>query len=141
MTSKTEFFIDLQKIYKEKANQDLTLFKEIYKVILSTFELNFETPDETIKTFCENVGIQGLEVTHFRNLQSEFGEPNVDEISAEFFDEESLIGIYIAIRAFECYNTEYLTPPTEVDQIRPYAKAITEAFGGESVNEKYLTEM
>ena len=57
MTSKTEFYIDLQKVYKEKANQDLALFKEIYKIILTTFELTFETSDETIKTFCENVGI------------------------------------------------------------------------------------
>ena len=65
MTSKTEFYIDLQKVYKEKANQDLSLFKEIYQSIKASFELMVETSDDTIKTFCENIGIAGLEVTHF----------------------------------------------------------------------------
>jgi hypothetical protein len=53
-------------------------------------------------------------VTNFRSVEQEFTEPNVDELSGEFYDEESMIGLYIAIRAFENYNSSNLTYPTEV---------------------------
>lgn len=103
--------------------------------------LDINTPEETVRTFCENVGVSGLEVTHFRSLEQEFLEPNVEELSGEFFDEESLIGLFIAIRAYEQYHTENLNYPTTLEQIKPIAEIISTSLGGENVNEKYLEEM
>lgn len=141
MTAATDFYIDLQKVYKEKSNQDFEIFKEIYRSVLSNFGLPFQTPDSTIKTFCENVGVSGLAVTHYRTLEQEFDSPNVEDISSEFFDEESLVSLYIAIRAYEQYHTENLAYATSVDQIKPLAAQLCTALGGESFQEKYLDEM
>lgn len=68
MTSTTEFYIDLQRIYKEKANWDLANFTTCYMQVLEQNKLQFENLEESIKIFCENVGISGLEITDFRSM-------------------------------------------------------------------------
>lgn len=48
MTSKTDFYIDLQKVYREKAAQDLALFKELFNGVKATFMLDINTSDDNI---------------------------------------------------------------------------------------------
>lgn len=148
MTAKTDYYISLQNCYRTKAEEDRSLFKELAQTVISAEELMFEITDEEVRIFCENVATKGLEVTHYRTIDEEFTNPNIDEISGFFYDPESSLPWLIAIKAQEAFNTKNgryagTTEEWEADvpQLKELATGIVESLGGESVDEKYLQEM
>mmetsp|Transcript_26139 Transcript_26139/g.25999 ORF Transcript_26139/g.25999 Transcript_26139/m.25999 type:complete len:265 (-) Transcript_26139:329-1123(-) len=97
MTATSDFYITLQKIYQEKAKEDREKIKEIITKQADEkglMEMLFE--DEDIKVFCENA--RNLEVTRMENYKQELENPNTEDISAEFFDPDSSVQWYVAVR-------------------------------------------
>jgi len=57
-----------------------------------------------LSTYCKNT--QTLEVVRMRSVAEELSNPNVDDLSMEFMDDESLIQWYLATRASEQFRTK-----------------------------------
>lgn len=47
-----------------------------------------------------------IEVTRMRSIHSELESLNAEDLSAEFYDDESLVPWYFVIRAFEALRTK-----------------------------------
>ena len=148
MTAKTDYYIDLQNCYRTKAAEDRAIVKDLVQTVISAEELMIEITDDEIRIFCENIATRGLEVTHYRSIDQEFTEPNIDEISGFFFDPESTVPWLVAVQAQEAFNTKNgryagTTEEWEADipELKELGAKIVEGLGGESVEEKYLQEM
>lgn len=75
MTATTEMYIDLQKLYRKKAEADQASFSSLVDEALSSAGLpaNTATPEERHR-FCANAYL--VQVSHFRTLQEEVESPN-----------------------------------------------------------------
>lgn len=123
MTSSTKYYIQLQNIYKKKAQRDLDEMKKIIHTIQQKQHENVFLPtisDEELSTFCKN--IYNLRLTKTRKYSSEYDfvytsneerQEIQDELVSETFDPyasspaQTPLLWYIALRAADAFYDEY----------------------------------
>ena len=106
MTSTTDYYLDIQRIYQGKAQKDLQKFKGILNSVCTSRKVAPESiQEEEIKLFCQNSAL--LEVTRMRTIEQELTTPQFDDCQAEFYDDESLAPWFITLRATESFNTKH----------------------------------
>jgi amyloid beta precursor protein binding protein 1 len=87
MTSSTEHYINLQKIYLAKAEADFLVIEERVKNILKKIGRDPSSiPKPTIKSFCKNA--RKLKLCRYRMVEDEFRNPSVTEIQKYLADED-----------------------------------------------------
>ena len=113
ITADTENYLTLQKIYKDKANEDFLLFLELLKELKKERALpeGIITESEA-RNFCENNGT--VMCIRYSQVSEEYTKgPNKKTIEGEINDSESLIQWYILVRASLRYHKKYKMYPAE----------------------------
>ncbi|KAG5374878.1 hypothetical protein IGI04_039474 [Brassica rapa subsp. trilocularis] len=116
MTSSTEHYINLQKIYLAKAEADFLVMEERVKNILKKIGRDPSSISKpTIKSFCKNA--RKLKVCRYRMVEDEFSNPSVTEIQKCLADEDysGAMGFYILLRAVDRFTANYNKFPGQFD--------------------------
>ncbi|CAH8380858.1 unnamed protein product [Eruca vesicaria subsp. sativa] len=116
MTSSTEHYINLQKIYQTKAEADFLSMEQRVKDILVKLGLDPSSiSKQTIKSFCKNA--RKLKVCRYRTIEDEFSNPSVTELHKCLASEDysSAIGFYILLRAVDRFAATYNKFPGHFD--------------------------
>ncbi|CAA7049551.1 unnamed protein product [Microthlaspi erraticum] len=116
MTSSTEHYINLQKIYQTKAEADCLSMEHRVKNILTNIGRDPHSISKpTIKSFCKNA--RKLKVCRYRMLEDEFSNPSVTELHkcSASEDYSSAIGFYILLRAVDRFAATYKKFPGQFD--------------------------
>ncbi|KAI3680277.1 hypothetical protein L2E82_50502 [Cichorium intybus] len=116
MTSSTELYINLQKLYQAKAEADFLVVEQRVKDILKKIGRDpFSIPKSVIKSFCKNA--RKLTVCRYKPVEEEFNSPILPEMQKYLTDEEySLaVGFYILLRAVDRFSANYNTFPGQFD--------------------------
>ncbi|KAJ6403920.1 hypothetical protein OIU84_012173 [Salix udensis] len=87
MTSSTELYVNLQKIYLAKAEADFLVLQQRVKSILKRIGRDPDSISKAmIKSFCKNA--RKLKVCRYRLIEDEFSNPAVSELQKYLSDEE-----------------------------------------------------
>uniref|UniRef100_A0A1J3DVB5 NEDD8-activating enzyme E1 regulatory subunit n=1 Tax=Noccaea caerulescens TaxID=107243 RepID=A0A1J3DVB5_NOCCA len=116
MTSSTEHYINLQKIYLAKAEADFLVMEERVKNILKKIGRDPSSISKpTIKSFCKNA--RKLKVCRYRMVEDEFSNPSVTEIQKCLADEDysGAMGFYILLKAVDRFTANYNKFPGQFD--------------------------
>jgi len=120
MTSNTQQYIELQQIYKTKADEDRMLMKSLVEEILRESQsTSLVVSEEQLSLFCKNVN--NLRLVHTRSLEDEYmgvysteeeKEEIMDTISSSTIDvyddpQQTPLLWYIALRACDLFYYEY----------------------------------
>lgn len=113
MTADTENYINLQNVYRQKALNDADL---VYKRAQQHLrELNLPSDlitDKDVKLFCRE--FSSIIALKGSCIADEYEKPSTSVIAGEIEDANSLMMIYIAIRALEKFESEHGTQPGDV---------------------------
>ncbi|XP_038703885.1 NEDD8-activating enzyme E1 regulatory subunit AXR1-like [Tripterygium wilfordii] len=102
MTSSTELYVNLQKIYQAKAEADFRAMEQRVKTIMKKIGRDPDSISKaTIKSFCKNA--RKLKVCRYRPLEEEFNNPSLPELQKYLTDEDFsvAVGFYILLRAVD----------------------------------------
>lgn len=116
MTSSTEYYVSLQKIYQAKAEADFLVIEQRVKNILKRIGRDpASIPKATIKNLCRNA--RKLAVCRYRSIEDEFNSPNSQEFQKYSTDEDYSVafGFYILLRAVDRFATIYNRFPGSFD--------------------------
>ncbi|XP_010475191.1 PREDICTED: NEDD8-activating enzyme E1 regulatory subunit AXR1 [Camelina sativa] len=116
MTSSTEHYINLQKIYLAKAEADFLFMEERVRNILKKIGRDPSSISKpTIKSFCKNA--RKLKVCRYRMVEDEFCNPSVTEIQKYLADEDysGAMGFYILLRAVDRFAANNNKFPGQFD--------------------------
>ncbi|KAH0916800.1 hypothetical protein HID58_031246, partial [Brassica napus] len=116
MTSSTEHYINLQKIYLAKAEADFLVMEKRVKNILKKIGRDPSSISKTtIKSFCKNA--RKLKVCRYRKVEDEFSNPSVTEIQKCLADEDysGAMGFYVLLRAVDRFTANYNKFPGQFD--------------------------
>lgn len=117
MTSLTEYYIILQKIYQEKAEADFLSFECRVRSILKNIGRDPDSiPRASIKSFCRNA--RKLRVLRYRSLEDEFSSPVTAELQRCLGDEDksTAVSFYVLLRAVDHFATSYNRYPGVFDE-------------------------
>ncbi|CAG9318250.1 unnamed protein product [Blepharisma stoltei] len=102
MTSDTDSYIALQRIYQNKASTDLEVIKSKVSAIKGS---DLDQADvDFITLFCKN--LQMIEVSRFKSIETEFKELNVGEIMSAMYEDLPVVDWYWGIRACDKFIEE-----------------------------------
>ncbi|XP_057869389.2 NEDD8-activating enzyme E1 regulatory subunit AXL isoform X2 [Cryptomeria japonica] len=116
MTSLTEYYVDLQKVYQAKAEADSIAVESRVRTILKNIGRDPDSiPNAAIKNFCKNA--KKLRVCRYRSLEDEFKAPVSTELQKYLGDENysGAVGFYILLRAVDHFATAYNRYPGVFD--------------------------
>ncbi|KAJ3675825.1 hypothetical protein LUZ60_004867 [Juncus effusus] len=116
MTSLTEFYVSLQKIYQAKAESDCNKVGNYVREILKKIGRDSDSiPKSYIKTFCRNA--RKLKVCRYRTIEEEFNAPILTDIQRYLTDEDYCfsVGFYILLRAVDRFANNYNRLPGVFD--------------------------
>ncbi|CAK9158014.1 unnamed protein product [Ilex paraguariensis] len=116
MTSSTELYVNLQKIYQAKAESDFLVMEQRVRKILKTIGRDPDSISKTnIKSFCKNA--RKLTVCRFRLIEDEFTSPIQPELQKYLTDEDYsvAVGFYILLRAVDRFAANYNSFPGQFD--------------------------
>ncbi|XP_052178212.1 NEDD8-activating enzyme E1 regulatory subunit AXR1-like isoform X2 [Diospyros lotus] len=116
MTSSTELYVNLQKIYQAKAEADCLVVEQHVRNILKKIGRDPDSiPKPVIKSFCKNA--RKLTVCRYRLLEDEFSSPAQPELQKYLADEDysTAIGFYILLRAADRFASNYNSFPGQFD--------------------------
>jgi len=116
MTSSTELYVTLQKIYQAKAEADFLAIEQHVGDIIKKIGRDPDSISKTmIKTFCKNA--RKLTVCRYRPLEDEFNSPVLPELQKYLTDEDYSIavGFYILLRAVDRFASNYNSFPGQFD--------------------------
>ncbi|KAJ4977165.1 hypothetical protein NE237_002271 [Protea cynaroides] len=152
MTSLTEYYVNLQKIYQAKAEADFLAIEQRVRKILKRIG---REPDaiskKIIKNFCKNA--RKLTVCRYRLIEDEFNSPILPELQKYLTDEDYSIavGFYILLRAADRFATNYNRFPgmfdgeidEEISRLKTIAVGILSDLGcnGSTLTEDLINEM
>jgi len=117
MTSLTEYYVSLQKIYQAKAEADCVAMEHRVKDILKRIGRHPDSISRAyIKTFCKNA--RKLRVCRYRSIEEEFSSPIVSEVQRYFTDEDYsyAMNFYILLRAVDRLSANYNRLPGIFDR-------------------------
>lgn len=116
MTSSTEQYVNLQKIYQAKAEADfLAMEKHVQNLLKKIGRDPYSISKMTIKGFCKNA--RKLTVCRYRTVEEEFNSPSLSELQKYLTDEEysMAVGFYILMRAVDRFAANYNCFPGQFD--------------------------
>ncbi|PPD89281.1 hypothetical protein GOBAR_DD13778 [Gossypium barbadense] len=116
MTSSTEHYVNLQKIYQAKSEADYLVLEERVRNILKKIGRDpHSIPKATIKSFSKNA--RKLKVCRYRSIEDEYNNPSPAELHKYLTDEDYSIavGFYILLRAVDCYAANFNHFPGQFD--------------------------
>lgn len=132
MTADTENYINLQNVYRTQAVQDADL---VYKRAQQHLqELNLPSDlitDKDVKLFCREFA--SIAVIRGTSIADEYEKPPVNLIAVELEATNSLMPIYVILRALDKFESEYGTHPGDI-----YVESDTariKAISGKFLNE------
>ncbi|KAF5202198.1 Nedd8-activating enzyme e1 regulatory subunit axr1 [Thalictrum thalictroides] len=108
MTSSTEYYVNLQKIYQAKAETDFLAVEERVRNILKRIGKEpGAIPKAHIKLFCKNA--RKLTVCRYRPIEEEFNSPVLSMLQRYLTDEDYSFaaGFYILLRAVDRFTASY----------------------------------
>ncbi|XP_078433094.1 NEDD8-activating enzyme E1 regulatory subunit AXR1-like isoform X2 [Wolffia australiana] len=108
MTSLTEYYINLQRIYQAKAETDCLAVENRVRGILKRIGRDPDSISKAdIKNFCKNA--RKLSVIRYRTIEDEFSSPATPELQKFLADEDSSFaaGFYILFRAVDRFVSNY----------------------------------
>lgn len=113
MTADTQNYINLQNVYRQKALHDADLVYKRAQQHLRELNLSSELiTDKDVKLFCrEFSSIAALKGTC---IADEYDKPSVSVIASEIEDSNSLMMVYVALRALEKFESEHGTLPGDI---------------------------
>lgn len=117
MTSLTEYYIILQKIYQEKAEADsLSVEHRLRSILRNIGRDPASIPRASIKSFCRNA--RKLTVCRYRSLEDEYSSPVTAELQKYLGDEDysAAVSFYILLRAVDHFATSYNRYPGVFDE-------------------------
>mmetsp|Transcript_12649 Transcript_12649/g.12737 ORF Transcript_12649/g.12737 Transcript_12649/m.12737 type:complete len:206 (+) Transcript_12649:935-1552(+) len=103
MTSDTDSYITLQRIYQNKALSDLEVIKSKVSAIKGS-DLD-QSDIDYISLFCKN--LQMIEVSRFKSIETEFKELNAGEIMSAMYEDLPVVDWYWGIRAYDKFIEEF----------------------------------
>ncbi|KAL6529646.1 NEDD8-activating enzyme E1 regulatory subunit axr1 [Orobanche gracilis] len=133
MTSSTELYVNLQKIYQAKAEADCLVMETHARKILKKIGRDPDSISKTtIKSFCKNarkikedhshhtclgVLLTHIEVCRYRPIEDEYTSPVQLELQKYLTDEDYCIavGFYIILRAVDRFAANYNCFPGQFD--------------------------
>ncbi|CAL4928090.1 unnamed protein product [Urochloa decumbens] len=144
MTSLTEYYVSLQKIYQAKAEADCLAMEHRVKDILKRIGRDPDSISRAyIKTFCKNT--RKLRVCRYRSIEEEFSAPIVSEVQRYFTDEDYsyAMNFYILLRAVDRLAANYSRLPGIFDRLKTVAASVLSEMGlsGASLTEDLIAEM
>ncbi|XBH95990.1 hypothetical protein VPH35_086465 [Triticum aestivum] len=144
MTSLTEYYVSLQKIYQAKAESDCLAMEHRVKSILKRIGRDPESISRAyIKTFCKNT--RKLKVCRYRSMEEEFSSPVLSEVQKYFADEDSCyaMNFYVLLRAVDRLAASYSRLPGIFDRLKAAAVSVLSDMGlkGASLSEDLVTEV
>ncbi|XP_042007609.1 NEDD8-activating enzyme E1 regulatory subunit AXR1-like [Salvia splendens] len=152
MTSSTELYVSLQKIYQAKAEADFLVMEKLVKKILKKLGRDPESISKaTIKSFCKNA--RKLKVCRYRMIEEEFSSPVQLELQKYLTDEDYCVafGFYILLRAVDRFAANYNSFPgqfdgemdEEISRLKTTAVSLLNDLGcnGSSLTEDLINEM
>lgn len=116
MTSSTEHYINLQKIYLAKSENDFLAMEQRVNDILKKIGRDPNSISKaSIKSFCKNA--RKLRVCRYRLIEDEFNNPSVPELQKYLTDEDysMAVGFYILLRAADRYAANFNSFPGQFD--------------------------
>ncbi|GAB2274896.1 NEDD8-activating enzyme E1 regulatory subunit axr1 [Dionaea muscipula] len=116
MTSSTEHYFNLQKIYQAKAEADFLAVEQRVRNILKRFGRDQDSISKlAIKNFCKNA--RKLSVCRYRRIEEEFNDPSLPELQKYLTDEDSCmaVGFYLLLRAVDRYAANFNSFPGQFD--------------------------
>ena len=146
MTSSSKQYIDIQKLYREKARQDAQIVHKYANEICSSLGLSadFIEEEETL-LFCKNAFF--LNLIRMKPLEAELSALrfNRDYFDFSLDDEDSDVIWYVMLRAAERFNTKCSRYPisTDVPQLMVCVEELMGEWGlaGKKIKEAYAIEM
>ncbi|KAH9319250.1 hypothetical protein KI387_021019, partial [Taxus chinensis] len=152
MTSLTEYYIDLQKVYQAKAEADSFAVESRVRTILKNIGRDPNSiPKAAIKNFCKNA--RKLTVCRYRSLEDELKSPVSTELQKYLGDEDysGAVGFYILFRAVDHFATAYNRYPgafdgeldEDVSRLKIIAVGLLNDMGcnGANLSEDLISEM
>ncbi|KAG8642292.1 hypothetical protein MANES_12G066600v8 [Manihot esculenta] len=116
MTSSTELYVNLQKIYQAKAEADFLVIEQRVRNILKKIGRDPDSiPKTMIKSFCKNA--RKLKVCRYRPIEDEFNNPSLPQLQKYLTDEDysMAMGFYILLRAVDRFAANYNSFPGQFD--------------------------
>ncbi|KAL8233349.1 hypothetical protein R6Q57_003127 [Mikania cordata] len=116
MTSSTELYVSLQKLYQAKAEADFLVVEQRVRNILKKIGRDpYSISKTVIKNFCKNA--RKLTVCRYKPIEEEFNSPVLPELQKYLTDEEYsvAVGFYILLRAVDRFSANYNTFPGQFD--------------------------
>ncbi|KAL0328018.1 UNVERIFIED_CONTAM: NEDD8-activating enzyme E1 regulatory subunit AXR1 [Sesamum calycinum] len=152
MTSSTELYVNLQKIYQAKAEADFLVMEQRVRKILKKIGRDPDSISKaTIKTFCRNS--RKLKVCRYRLMEDEYNSPVQLELQKYLTDEDysTAVGFYILLRAVDRFAANYNSFPgqfdgemdEEISRLKTTAVALLGDLGcnGSNLTEDLINEM
>lgn len=118
MTSSTEMYVKLQKIYQAKAEADFSVIEQRVRTILEKLGRDPNSiAKAVIKSFCKNA--RKLTVCRYRSLEDEFSTSLQPELHKYLIDEDysMAVGFYILLRAVDRFAANYNCYPGEFEGV------------------------
>lgn len=134
MTADTESYIQLQALYKTRADGDCAAVQAHAAQIASAAGMKHD--EEQVARFCRHA--QEVELFRLRTYSEELDSPATELLQEEAMDEDSEVGWYVAMRAAQAFREKYgrwagdcEDADVEQDQklIVAEVTALAEAFG------------
>lgn len=116
MTSSTEHYVNLQKVYQAKAEADVcAMEKHVHNILKKIGRDASSISKTTIKTLCKNA--RKLTVCRYRMIEEESNSPNIAELQKYLTDEDysMAVGFYILLRAADRFAANYNSFPGQFD--------------------------
>jgi amyloid beta precursor protein binding protein 1 len=135
MTADTESFIQLQTLYKTRADGDRAAV-HAHATQIAADSGGITVDEETLSLFCRHA--QEVELFRFRTLAEEYEEPSCDVFEEEAGDEDSQVGWYVALRAAEEFreaqgryagDCEESDLESDVKRLTEEASKLTSSYG------------
>ncbi|KAJ0051477.1 hypothetical protein Pint_02033 [Pistacia integerrima] len=152
MTSSTEHYVNLQKIYQAKAEADFIAIElRVRNIQKKLGREPGSIPKAMIKSFCKNA--RKLKVCRYRLIEDEFNSPSISELQKYLTDEDYsvAVGFYILLRAVDRFAANYNSFPGEFDgamdedisRLKTAAVSVLSDLGcnGSTLTEDLINEM
>ncbi|KAL2248477.1 UNVERIFIED_CONTAM: NEDD8-activating enzyme E1 regulatory subunit AXR1 [Sesamum indicum] len=152
MTSSTELYVNLQKIYQAKAEADFLVMEQRVRKILKKIGRDPDSISKaTIKTFCRNA--RKLKVCRYSLMEDEYNSPVQLELQKYLTDEDysTAVGFYILLRAVDRFAANYNSFPgqfdgemdEEISRLKTTAVSLLADLGcnGSNLTEDLINEM
>ena len=149
MISSSDLYIELQKIYQNKAKIDTDIITTYLSQTLAAVgkPLN-AVPESEIKLFCRNSAF--LRLVRTRSLSEEYNTPNMEDLIMHLGDPNSDLVYYVLLRAVDKFFTQFKYYPgssdllveSDIAQLKSFATTILQEWGlnDSAIEDQHITE-